>query len=158
MSNGSEMANGSEEDLIWTVRLFIYRYLVEHERPPSTAETAVGLAIDPEQAQAAYRHLHERHAILLQPDSLTIRIANPFSAVPTGFRVHVNSHAYWATCAWDAFGIAAALDSDARIEALCADSQTPTTIAIERDVVHGHGELVHVALPFRRWYDVLVHT
>ena len=37
-------------------------------------------------------------------------MAMPFSALPTAFRVVVGERSVWANCAWDAFGIAAALE------------------------------------------------
>jgi len=158
MGENTEPAQDGGDELTWSVRSFIYKWLVEHERPPSAAETAAGLSIDLGQAQDAYRRLHERHAILLEPGSLTIRIANPFSGVPTGFRVHVGDHAYWANCAWDALGIPAALGADARIEAECADTHTPTVIVVEHGGVGGHGEMINFPSPFRRWYDDLIRT
>ena len=37
------------------------------------------------------------------------------------FRVHAAGKQYWGICIWDALGIAAALDQDARISAPCGD-------------------------------------
>ena len=158
MGENTEASQDGGDDLTWSVRSFIYTWLVAHERPPSVVETAAALSIDLGQAQDAYRRLHERHAILLEPGSLTIRMANPFSGIPTGFRVRVNGHAYWANCAWDALGIPAALAADAEIQARCSDSQIPVTLAVAGGSVYGQGEIVHFALPFSRWYDDLTRT
>lgn len=152
------MGSNAADERMWSVRAFIYTHLVEHDRPPSSREAAAALSIEPEQAADAYQRLHERHAILLEPDSSAIRMANPFSGVPTGFHVEANGHTYWANCAWDALGIPAALRVDARIEAICADSQTPTLIVVAGDTVHGHREVVHFPLPLRQWYDDLIRT
>lgn len=147
------------DDPIWKVRSFIYSWLVEHERPPTAGEAAADLSIGLDDAERAYHRLHQLHAILLAADNTTIRMANPFSGVPTGFRVQVNGHSYWANCAWDALGIPAALGVvDARIEAICADSQTPVTLVVEGGSVRGGGALVHFPLPFRQWYDDLART
>lgn len=62
-----------------------------------------------------YRELHTRHTILLDADGTTIRMANPFSGVATGFRVTIDRTQYWANCAWDALGIPAALHRNAAI-------------------------------------------
>ena len=43
-------------------------------------------------------------------------MANPFSAVPTPYRVQADGRSWFANCAWDAFGICAALHVDGRIE------------------------------------------
>ncbi|HEX6817388.1 MAG TPA: organomercurial lyase [Ktedonobacterales bacterium] len=152
------MTSDPQDDLMWSVRHFIYQYIVEHEKPPSIAQTSAGLAIPAAQAEAAYHRLHQLHAILLEPHSLAVRIANPFSGVPTQYRVYANGHMYWATCAWDALGIPAVLHCDARIEATCSDAQESVEIVVDRGSVRGHGEVIHLAVPYRQWHNDLVHT
>ena len=147
-----------EHALDWAVRVFVYNYILEHERPPSVAETATGLNIALERAQTAYEWLNQKHALFLEPGSSTIRIANPFSGIPTDFRVQVNSHSYWANCAWDSLGVLAALHSDGQIEAKCTDTQEAVTLRVEGGQVHGQGEIVHFPLPFQHWYDDLILT
>jgi hypothetical protein len=151
------MARNSEPD-DWTVRHHIYRQIVERERPPTVAETAAQLGMAPEAARAAFDRLHERHAIFLDPTSREIRIANPFSAVPTAFRVRTAGHGYWANCAWDALGIAAALARDVRIEAEDAASGEPIELSVGDGRLRHRDEIVHFAIPFRRWYDDLITT
>ena len=41
------------ESLDWAVRLFVYRYIVENERPPTIIETADGLQLDPSRTSGA---------------------------------------------------------------------------------------------------------
>ena len=48
-------------------------------------------------------------------------MANPFSAIPTAYRVHAAGRSWFANCAWDAFGICAALHTDGRIETNCPE-------------------------------------
>jgi hypothetical protein len=149
------------DDLDWMVRHFVYAHIVEHERPPTVAEAAAGLDIALDRARAAFERLNARHALVLEPGSHNVRMANPFSTVPTGFRIHARGHVYWANCAWDMLGIPAALHADATIEAACADtadSHTPATLAVMGDAVRGQDEIVHFALPFRQWYDDLTRT
>jgi hypothetical protein len=147
-----------EDALLWTARSFVYRFLLEQEVPPSVAETAAGLGVGEEEMAAVYERLHERHLFFLEPDRRTIRMAHPFSGVPTPFRVHANGRSYWANCAWDAFGIPAALHANARIDAVCSDTGEEVTLGVEGDRAVGHGEIVHIFLPFRRWYEDLVLT
>ena len=144
--------------LDWTVRSFVYRHILEHERPPTIAEAATGLGIAPDQARAAYHRLDHRHALFLDPGGDTVRMAHPFSGVPTPFRVHANGHAYWANCAWDMLGIPAALHADAAIDGMYTDDGQPARLAVEGDRVRAHDEVVHFPVPFRAWYDDLVFT
>jgi hypothetical protein len=62
----------------------VYAHLVEHELPPTAEQTSAGLGIEPEQARAAYEPLH---ALFLDPEIGEVRMAFPFSGVPTPFRV-----------------------------------------------------------------------
>ncbi len=90
---------------------------------------------------------------MLDDDGTAIRMANPFSALPTAFRVHADGRAWFANCAWDAFGICAALHVDGRIDTPCADCGDPLRI----EVVDGRPDdaslLFHAVVPARRWWD-----
>ena len=148
----------SDETLVWDVRLFIYTTLTDTERAPTAAEIAAHFGIATEHAGRLLRALHDRHAIFLDPDSGAIRMANPYSAAPTPYRVLANGHAYWGNCAWDAFGIAAMLGGDAEIHAHAPDDDTPVSIAIRDGRPAASGEVVHFLLPFAHWYDNLIFT
>jgi hypothetical protein len=152
-----EAASNQHEELDWSVRLFVYQFLVERERPPAADETATALGITIEQAREAYERLHRRHALFLEPGTLDVRMAHPFAARPTPFHVHIGTHAYYANCAWDMLGIPAALHADARIEAVYADTGAPVQFVVVDGHVHGSG-VVSFALPFRQWYDDLLFT
>jgi hypothetical protein len=152
-----EAASNQHDELDWSVRLFVYQFLVERERPPTADETATALGIIAEQACEAYERLHRRHALFLQPGTLDVRMAHPFSARPTPFRVHAGTHAYFANCAWDMLGIPAALQADARIEAVYADTGAPAQFSVVDGHIHGSG-VVSFALSFRQWYDDLIFT
>ncbi len=147
-----------DPELAWSVRAQIYDHIVATGRPPAIAEAAGAAGISPAEAQAAFAWLDEHHALVLDRDGITIRIANPFSGVPTGFRVHAAGQSYWANCAWDAVGIPAALHQDATIDATLSDDGSRVEIVVERGVLRHQGELVHFPLPFAAWYDDLIHT
>jgi hypothetical protein len=152
-----EAAHDQQDELDWSVRLFVYQFLVGNERPPTPGETASSLGIAVERARAAYESLHRRHALFLQPGTLAVRMAHPFSARPTPFRVQVGAHAYRANCAWDMLGIPAALHADAQIEAVYMDTSETALLNVAGDQVRGSGA-VYFTLPFRQWYDDLIFT
>ena len=58
-------------------------------------------------------------------------------AVPTAFRVRAGRSSWYAPCAWDAFGVPAALDCDARVEASCAWSGEPIPCGVEHGRAYG---------------------
>jgi len=146
------------DPLDWRVRAFVYAFVVNRGRPPTVAETAASLGIAEDRARAGYRALDRRHALFLERGGETIRMAHPFSGVPTPFRVRANGRAYWANCAWDALGIPAALHADAAIEARAAEDDAPIRLAVAGGRVLGGDEVVHFPRPFRVWYDDLIET
>lgn len=149
------MTNNS---LLWQIRHFVYNHFADTTLPPSVDETAQHFNVGIEEAGELYRELHERHAFFLEPDTLSIRMANPFSGIPTDFRVHANGKTYYANCAWDMLGIPAALHTDAVIEAVCTESNETVQLEINNGQITNYDLLIHFPLPFARWYDDLVFT
>jgi hypothetical protein len=102
--------------------------------------------------------LNQNHFFFLDPGTTNIRMANPFSAIPTQFTVQVAQKSYWANCAWDMLGIPAAMREDATIRAIYEDTQETTVITVKDGQFHHNGGLVHFPLPARQWYDDLILT
>jgi len=87
-------------------------------------------------------------------------MANPFSAVPTPYRVWAAGRWWYANCAWDAFGVCAALATDGRVVTTCRDCGDPMSVEV-RDRRPGHGGsvlLFHCLVPAARWWDDIVFT
>ena len=146
------------DHIVWQARASIYRHFAETGRAPSVEDTARQLGVTPEEATDLYRALHERHAVFLEAGTTAIRIANPFSAVPTPFLVHAGGRDYWANCAWDSLGIAAALHADAVIEAVDSADGTPLTLAVRDARVDSEQLVAHFLVPFDAWYNNMVYT
>jgi len=141
------------------MRSFVYEHIVEHGLPPSAERAADELSIEPAEARAAFEWLHDRHALFLDPESREVRMAFPFSGIPTPFRVRANGRSYRANCAWDMLGIPAALHSDAEIEAEYAEDGSPARLSVEGGQLRGDVDgFVHFPLPFGRWYENLIYT
>ena len=140
----------------WTVRNAVYASILERTVPPTADEAAAALGVSPHDVRSAFERLNGRHALFLTPGGDDVRMAHPFSGVPTAFRVEVDGRTYWANCALDTLGIPAALHVDARIEAPIGDETI--RFAIEAGRVQGWHGVVHFPLPFCRWYDDLIDT
>ena len=104
-----------ESDL--RLRNLTYELFVELGRAPTAEEAGLAAGVD---VSAGWQRLHDAHALVLDSAG-EIRMANPFSAVPTPYRVNARGRWWYGNCAWDAFGICAALGADGRIETNCAD-------------------------------------
>lgn len=147
-----------DENLVWQGRHFVYSHIAETTRPPSVDETATHFGFSTEEASNLYKDLHNRHAMFLDFGEMAIRMANPFSGIPTDFKVHANSKIYFANCAWDMLGIPAALHCDAVIDAVCTESNDTVQLEVRDGAITNYQLLVHFPLPFARWYDDLVFT
>jgi Alkylmercury lyase len=143
---------------LWQVRAFVYEHFAQTTRAASAAETARHFNIDGQEAGELYRQLHDRHALFLDSNTQRIRMANPFSAIATDFKVHANGKTYYANCAWDMLGIPAALHCDAVIDAVLTESGEPVQVEIRDGKVTQSDLLVHFPLPFARWYDDVAFT
>ena len=159
----------NNNSLLWQVRHFVYSHFADTTHPPSVDETAQYFNISPAEAGELYKELNNSHAFFLEPETLMVRMAWPFSAIPTNFKVHANDKTYYANCAWDMLGIPVALQSNAVIEAICTESNDSVQLEIQdakiaQAAVPGGEDaasstlLVHFPLPFARWYDDLTFT
>jgi len=137
------------------VRNHVYRRFVELGRAPTLAELKDELG---DEVEPALLRLHAAHALVLEPDGAEIRMANPFSAVPTPHRVEAGGRSWYGNCAWDAFGIPAALDVDGRVSSVCPDCGEPIEIDIRDKHAVPDEHVFHVAVPAARWWDDIVFT
>jgi hypothetical protein len=142
---------------IAVVRNAIYAGIVERGVAPSVGDVAAAHAIAEADVADAYRALADGHVIVLQTGTLDVRWAPPFSAVPAPFQVRAGRSSWYAPCAWDAFGIPAALDVDARIDATCAWSGEALHCAVEHGHAFGTG-VIHLLVPAAHFWDDIGYT
>ena len=140
------------------IRYAIYRFFVDECRAPLANEIAERIQLSLDDVRLAFRRLHERHMIFLDAETGHIRMANPFSAIPTNYRVRAGDKLWWANCAWDTLGIAAALGIDVEIEATHPADQQRLSLKVVQGEVSNQDWLVYFPLPCRQWYDDLVYT
>lgn len=106
---------------------------------------------------AALRRLDRNHAVVLD-DAGRILMANPFSGVPTPWRVRAGDRRWFANCAWDAVAIPIAVGIDATIEGPWMDSDDEVDLAVVGGEVVGDRGFVHFEVPASHWWDDIVHT
>jgi hypothetical protein len=141
------------------IRNHAYASFVRDGTAASVSDAAAALDLRETEVAAAYRRLHEAHALVLQPGTTTVRMLNPFSAVETPHRVEAAGRSWFANCAWDALGIPAALHADAKIESACPDCGEPLTLEVrDGELTDGGDLLVHFVVPARRWWDDIGFT
>jgi Alkylmercury lyase len=102
------------------VRRGIFEAFAETGAPPDVPD------------RATLRSLAEQHVVVLDDDERIV-MAHPFAAHRRGTRVDAGGRTWWGNCAWDAYGIAAAL-------------------GLEDFAVAPDGAVFHIALPAREWW------
>lgn len=146
----------NDDDL--TLRGVTYGHVVQLGRVPMAADIAAAVNRSRGEVIAGWKRLHAEHALVLSQESGEIVMANPFSAVPTAYRVQASGQWWYGNCAWDAFGICAALHADGRIETSCPDCGDTLRIAVRGQRPDDEGLLFHCLVPAARWWDDIVFT
>ena len=140
------------------LRRTTYRLFVDLGRAPAAAEIARDLGADLGRVLAGWRRLRDAHALVLDASGAAILMANPFSAVPTPHRVRAGGRDWFANCAWDAFGICAALHVDGEVQTSCPDCGQVLRVSV-RDTAPDRDDLVFLCpVPARQWWDDIVFT
>ena len=146
-------------DFDTAVKLNIYETIARTTQAPTSANVAEALSTSAEEVEAALKRLHQKRLLVPEPGNLSrIRMAPPFSGVETSFRVKVQDHVYYANCAWDALGIAAALQADASIEASDGYSGEPMMLEVRNGQPVPQSCVIHFAVSAAHWWDDILYT
>ena len=140
----------------WAFRHAVYLTFAETGSAP-THEQLATWAGGEDAARNALARLHEAHALVLDGPG-SIRMALPFSAVPTTHRVTSAAGSWWANCAWDALAIPLVLGIDGHIDAAWLDTGEPVELAVATGGPSSTDGFIHFAVPARHWWDDIVET
>jgi Alkylmercury lyase len=141
------------------VKTAIYRWIADTMRAPEAADLADELSTPAGEVEEAFRRLFAKRVLFLEPDRRTIRMAPPFSAVPTQHRVQVGERTYFANCSWDSLGIPAALHAEADVFSRCEQTMEPIHLRVGRNGPENSEPVVaHFAVPAAKWWADLVYT
>jgi len=149
------------------VRLAIYRSFAAAGRVASAAEIAAETGLAVADVTDAMRSLHDAHAIVLTSAGDAVRMAHPFSAAPMGFVVgadgagpagYAGDRMWWGGCAWDSFGIGAALGEPVVIRTRCPGCGRDLELRVGPDQPPGQGLVVHIPCEASHWWDDVVAT
>jgi hypothetical protein len=140
------------------LRNLTWGLFVELGRAPTGHEVAQAAEVSSTEVETVWRDLHREHELVLDPITNEIRMAIPFSAVPTAYRVQAAGRWWYGNCAWDAIGICAALQADGRIETSCPDCGESIAVEVHNQRVDDENLLFHSLVPAARWWDDIVFT
>jgi Alkylmercury lyase len=140
------------------VKQSIYQHLATTGSAPSPDQLARQLGSSSDEIRQAFVRLQRNRVLLVEPDGETIRMAPPFSGIPTQHRVEVGGKQYFANCAWDALGIPAALHQEGVVYSSCGQSGEPLQLRVGLKGPEPSSWLFHCQVPASRWWVDLVFT
>ncbi len=140
------------------VKVVVYRVTAESGSIPSIDVVAEKIGAPTGEVKEAYARLRASRLLLLENDGVTIRMAPPFSGVPTQHRVSVDGVDYFANCAWDALGIVAALHRPGLVHSRCEQSLERLELSVGVNGPEPSSWLFHCLVPAAKWWDDLVFT
>ena len=147
------------DDFDTSVKLAIYRITADTGSIPDAAAIAAATQSSQSDVLAAFNRLHSKRLLVPELDDPgRIRMAPPFSGIPTAFPVDALGRRYYANCVWDAYGVAAALHADAVIPASDGFSGEPLTLEVRDGKPVLHSYVAHFAVPAAKWWDDIVFT
>jgi len=151
--------SGWASPLARAARREIFTTFAAEGRPLSPRELAERLEAGAPEVEAALRELHDAHAIVLTRAGDGIRMAHPFSAWPMGFVVSDDERLWWGGCAWDSFGIVAAVGAPLEIATRCPHCRAPLVYEASRtQAPDAPGLVVRVPRPAAEWWSDVVAT
>jgi len=146
-------------NLLVRVRIAVLERTIASGQVATAGEIAAELDLPLEMVQGTYAKLGESHVFVCEPgDPSRLRMANPFSAVPTAFRVNARGGSYYGNCVWDSLGIVSLLGGEGAVETSCPDCSEPLRLRVsDGKLVESEG-VVHFSVPARHWWDDIVFT
>ena len=147
------------EELDFAVKMAIYRAIAESGSAPTSGDIAAATRLSEPEVRAAFGRLHAKRLLVPEPgDPGGIRMAPPFSGVPTAFPVDARGRRYYANCVWDAYGIPAALHTDATIPASDGETGERLELRVRGGAPVPGPYLAHFAVPAALWWKDIVYT
>ncbi|WP_242902216.1 alkylmercury lyase family protein [Actinomadura terrae] len=144
------------------VRDLVYETFASEGCAPSVAELARATRNSIEETQKILHDLAEVHALVLTADGDAVRMAHPFTSAPMAFVVTpLDGHddrRWWGGCAWDSFGISAALKLDVRIDTACPQCGTPISYQTGPQLPPPADLAVRFPWPADQWWNDVVST
>ena len=148
-----------EPDFITAVKLHVYHTIAETGVAPVSTQIATLIGATQQEVESAFANLHQQKLLVPEPgDPSRIRMAPPFSGVPTAFPVVSGGKNYYSNCAWDAYGVLAALHQDGFSEASDAHTGEPIRLEVRDGAVVPQECVIHFAVPAALWWKDVIYT
>lgn len=144
------------------IRDLVYATLATHGYAPSIRELAHQTNSDPDTVRRHLADLADAHALVLNAEGDRIRMAHPFTAAPMAFVLTPvdgnDDRRWWGGCAWDSFGISAALKLDVRIDTTCPYCAQHLSLVVGPETAPEGQRAVRFPKPAAEWWEDVVAT
>ncbi|MEA5456536.1 organomercurial lyase [Sinomonas sp. JGH33] len=144
------------------VRDLVYETFAREGRAPSIAELARTTDSSVEDIRSVLHSLADDHALVMNGDGDAVRMAHPFTSAPMAFVVTPSDghddRRWWGGCAWDSFGISAALHLEVRVDTACPQCGAHISFRTGPDTPPPSDLAVRFPRPAREWWDDVVAT
>lgn len=144
------------------IRDLVYDTLHHEGRAPSIAELARRSGIPVDAVTHHLAALAADHALVLTRDGDAVRMAHPFSAAPMAFVVTpvdgFDDRRWWGGCAWDSFGMSAAMHLDVRVDTACPHCGAAISFATGPAIPPPDSLVVRFPRPAAEWWSDVVAT
>jgi hypothetical protein len=140
------------------LKLAIYRQFAAKGSPPTVEDLSQLLKRPAAEILEGYQRLADKRMLVLMPDGQNIRMAPPFSGIATQHRVRALGVEYFANCAWDAFGIVAALGGAGEVLSRCEQTGDPLRLTLGAHGPDPSPWVFHTPVPAARWWQDIVFT
>ncbi len=140
------------------VRLAVFHAAAGSGSTPSPPELAHQLGTSLTEIDASLDRLAADRVVVLKPGTSDIWMANPFSAVETGFEVSAGNSRWYGNCIWDSLGILALVKREGFVETPCPDCGELLRVDVARGELQPSMGIVHFAVPAAHWWDDIGYT
>jgi hypothetical protein len=140
------------------VKLAVYEHFAAVGSRPFADDIAARVGAAVPKVREIFTRLRAQRVLVLESDGESIRMAPPFSGIPTQHRVTAAGVSYYANCAWDALGIPAALHHPATVHSRCEQSLEPLELAVSDGGPEASDWLFHCVVPASQWWDDIAFT
>jgi hypothetical protein len=147
-----------DESFDLTLRTAVYRHFAATGQAPTLEAMREAVGATSDEVQDGYRRLYAKRMLVPTADFASIRMAPPFSGIPTQHQATVSGTEYFANCAWDAFGVVAALGGTGDVLSRCEHTLEPLALHLTPAGPPPSGWLFHCVVPAAKWWNDIVFT
>ena len=155
--SGGELGRPAVHDVsLRELRKYVFDCFLDTARAPLLEEIMRRFHLGREDASQRLHELEAAHHLVLVPGTDRILTADPFSNLPTPFRVSTGPMQYYANGAWDAIAMHVMLDWDVHIASFCHHCGVPIELGLSQGRLttdRAKDVLVFLGTPVARWYD-----